>query len=52
MDFTLSDEHEQVVATIRDFCETEVKPFATAWDADERCLETVAARSPGFPAWP
>src|SRR6185436_13622640 len=42
MDFTLSDEHEQVVATIRDFCETEVKPFATAWDADERFpMETV-----------
>jgi alkylation response protein AidB-like acyl-CoA dehydrogenase len=42
MDFTLSDEHEQVVTTIRDFCETEVKPFASAWDADERFpMETV-----------
>src|SRR6185369_1766857 len=42
MDFTLSDEHQQVVATIRDFGETEIKPFATAWDRDERFpIETV-----------
>jgi alkylation response protein AidB-like acyl-CoA dehydrogenase len=42
MDFTLSDEHEQVVRTIREFCEREVKPHATAWDRDERFpMETV-----------
>src|SRR5499427_9505165 len=42
MDFTLSDEHEQVVATIRDFGEREIKPHASAWDRDERFpLETV-----------
>jgi alkylation response protein AidB-like acyl-CoA dehydrogenase len=42
MDFTLSDEHRQVADTIREFCEVEVKPFASAWDRDERFpMETV-----------
>jgi alkylation response protein AidB-like acyl-CoA dehydrogenase len=42
MDFTLSDEHQQVVATIRDFGETEIKPHASAWDREERFpIETV-----------
>src|SRR5258706_5597498 len=42
MDFTLSDEHQQVVATIRDFGETEIKPHAWAWDREERFpIETV-----------
>jgi alkylation response protein AidB-like acyl-CoA dehydrogenase len=42
MDFTLSDEHRQVAATIRDFGESEIEPFASAWDRDERFpLETV-----------
>jgi alkylation response protein AidB-like acyl-CoA dehydrogenase len=42
MDFTLSDEHRQVAATIREFCEAEVKPHAAAWDRDERFpMETV-----------
>jgi alkylation response protein AidB-like acyl-CoA dehydrogenase len=42
MDFTLSDEHRQVAATIRGFCEAEVKPYASAWDRDERFpMETV-----------
>src|SRR5258706_4177501 len=36
MDFTLSDEHQQVADTIRVFGESEIKPFASAWDRDER----------------
>jgi alkylation response protein AidB-like acyl-CoA dehydrogenase len=35
MDFELSEEHRQVADVIRDFGETEIKPFATAWDRDE-----------------
>ena len=42
MDFTLSGEHAQVAATIREFCEAEVKPHAAAWDREERFpMETV-----------
>src|SRR5262245_58831795 len=42
MDFTLSEEHRAVERTIREFCEEKVKPFAAAWDRDERFpLETV-----------
>jgi alkylation response protein AidB-like acyl-CoA dehydrogenase len=42
MDFTLSDEHQQVVDTVRDFGEREIKPQASAWDREERFpLETV-----------
>lgn len=36
MDFTLSDEHRRVEATIRDFGEREIKPHAGAWDREER----------------
>jgi alkylation response protein AidB-like acyl-CoA dehydrogenase len=44
VDFRLSEEHRQVAATIREFCEREVKPQATAWDRDERFpLGTVKA---------
>jgi alkylation response protein AidB-like acyl-CoA dehydrogenase len=35
MDFELSEEHRQVADVIREFGETEIKPFATAWDKDE-----------------
>ena len=35
MDFELSEEHRQVADVIREFGETEIKPFATAWDRDE-----------------
>jgi alkylation response protein AidB-like acyl-CoA dehydrogenase len=35
MDFELSDEHRHIQATIRDFGEREIKPFAAAWDRDE-----------------
>ena len=35
MDFELREEHRQVADVIRDFGETEIKPFATAWDRDE-----------------
>jgi alkylation response protein AidB-like acyl-CoA dehydrogenase len=42
MDFTLSPEHEQVAATIREFGEAEIEPHAAAWDRDERFpMETV-----------
>ena len=42
MDFTLSDEHRSIEATIREFGEREVKPYASAWDRDERFpMETV-----------
>ena len=42
MDFTLSDEHQQVVDTIRDFGEREIAPHAAAWDREERFpMETV-----------
>jgi alkylation response protein AidB-like acyl-CoA dehydrogenase len=42
MDFTLSDEHQAVVDTIRDFGEREIKPHAPAWDREERFpIETV-----------
>jgi alkylation response protein AidB-like acyl-CoA dehydrogenase len=36
VDFTLSDEHRSIEATIREFGEREVKPHASAWDRDER----------------
>jgi alkylation response protein AidB-like acyl-CoA dehydrogenase len=35
MDFTLSDEHRHIQATVREFGEREVKPHAAAWDRDE-----------------
>jgi alkylation response protein AidB-like acyl-CoA dehydrogenase len=42
MDFTLSDEHQQVVDVIRDFGEREIAPHAAAWDREERFpMETV-----------
>jgi alkylation response protein AidB-like acyl-CoA dehydrogenase len=44
MDFTLSDEHQQVARTVREFCEREVQPFASGWDRDEVFpIETVKA---------
>ena len=42
MDFTLCEEHRQVADVIREFGETEIKPFATAWDRNEEFpIETV-----------
>jgi len=42
MDFTLSDAHQQVADTIRDFGEREIAPFASTWDREERFpMETV-----------
>ena len=42
MDFELSEEHRKVADVIREFGETEIKPFATAWDRDEAFpMETV-----------
>ncbi len=44
MDFTLSEQHRLVADTIRDFCEREVKPAASAWDRDEKFpMDTVKA---------
>ncbi|HXJ33627.1 MAG TPA: acyl-CoA dehydrogenase family protein [Candidatus Eisenbacteria bacterium] len=44
MDFTLSEQHRLVAETIRDFCEREVKPAASAWDRDEKFpMDTVKA---------
>ena len=36
MDFTLSEEHRSIQATIRDFGEREIRPHAPAWDREER----------------
>jgi alkylation response protein AidB-like acyl-CoA dehydrogenase len=36
MDFTLSDEQRTIQETLREFGEREVKPYAAAWDRDER----------------
>ena len=32
MDFELSDEHRQIRATVADFGEHEIKPYASEWD--------------------
>jgi len=36
VDFELSEQHRLLRSTIRDFCEREVRPYARAWDAEER----------------
>ncbi len=36
MDFELPESHQVLRATVREFCEREVKPFAKGWDAEER----------------
>ncbi len=35
MDLTLPDSHRALQASLRDFCEAKVKPFARTWDAQE-----------------
>ncbi|HKV54031.1 MAG TPA: acyl-CoA dehydrogenase family protein, partial [Candidatus Binataceae bacterium] len=35
MDFELSDEHRQIRATVADFGEHEIKPYASEWDRAE-----------------
>jgi alkylation response protein AidB-like acyl-CoA dehydrogenase len=36
VDFELSEQHRILRATVRDFCEREVRPNARRWDAEER----------------
>ncbi len=36
MDFTLTDEQQQIRQMVRDFCQREVVPRAAAWDAEAR----------------
>ena len=36
MDFELSEQHQLLRATVREFCEREVRPRAKSWDAEER----------------
>ncbi len=36
MDFELPEQHRILRATLREFCEREVRPHARAWDAEER----------------
>ena len=36
MDFEVAESHQILRATVREFCEREVKPHAKSWDADER----------------
>src|SRR6516165_3570898 len=35
MDFELSEEQQQIRATVADFAEREIKPYASRWDRDE-----------------
>ncbi len=35
MDLTLPESHRALQASLRDFCEAKVKPFARKWDAEE-----------------
>ena len=36
MDFEVAESHQILRATVREFCEREVKPHAKSWDAEER----------------
>jgi alkylation response protein AidB-like acyl-CoA dehydrogenase len=36
MDFELPESHRALQASLRDFCERKVKPYAREWDKDER----------------
>ncbi|XXF81395.1 acyl-CoA dehydrogenase family protein [Myxococcaceae bacterium GXIMD 01537] len=36
MDFELPESHRALKASLRDFCERKVKPYAREWDKDER----------------
>ena len=35
MDFELPESHRALQASLRDFCERKVRPFAREWDKDE-----------------
>jgi alkylation response protein AidB-like acyl-CoA dehydrogenase len=44
MNFELSDEQKNLVATVRDFCAREIAPRARAWDDEERFPEEIVPR--------
>ena len=35
MDFELSDEHQQIRRTVRDFAEKEIAPYCEEWEREE-----------------
>ncbi len=43
MDFELSEQHQLLRATVREFCEREVRPRAKQWDAEERFPHEIVA---------
>ena len=44
MDFELSEHHELLRRTVREFCQREVKPRAQSWDAEERFPHEIVPR--------
>ncbi len=44
MDFSLSEEHELLRKTVRDFANAEVKPHARKWDEEERFPKEIVPR--------
>jgi alkylation response protein AidB-like acyl-CoA dehydrogenase len=44
MDFSVSDHHRLLREQVRDFFEREVKPFARAWDEEERFPKEIVPR--------
>ena len=44
MDFELPEQHQILRATVRDFCEREVKPHAKRWDAEQRFPSEIVPR--------
>jgi len=44
MDFHLDDGQQKLIAMVRDFCVSEVKPHAMEWDRDERFPREVVAQ--------
>jgi alkylation response protein AidB-like acyl-CoA dehydrogenase len=48
MDFLLPEELHEVQRTVREFCETEVKPYARGWDEEEVFPREVVAKLGGL----
>ena len=44
MDFTLSEHHELLRKTVREFARTEVLPHARKWDEEERFPKEIVPR--------
>lgn len=44
MDFELSEQHQILRATVREFCEREVRPHAKQWDREERFPHEIVPR--------